>query len=43
MCDGMMLGYIDGLIDGWYDLMIEGLNEGSPGLTDGLKDLITLG
>ena len=43
MRDGMMLGYIDGLIDGLNDLTIEGSNVGSPGLTDGLKDLIKLG
>ena len=43
MREGIMLGYIDGLNDGWKDLIIEGCNVGSPGLTDGLKDLIKLG
>jgi hypothetical protein len=43
MREGIMLGYIDGLIVGLYDLIIEGFNVGSPGLTDGLKDLIKLG
>ena len=43
MRDGMMLGDIDGLIGGLNDLIIEGFNVGSPGLTDGLKDLIALG
>ena len=43
MREGIMLGDIDGLIDGLYDLVIEGFNVGSPGFTDGLKDLIKLG
>jgi hypothetical protein len=43
MRDGIMLGDMDGLIDGLNDLTIEGFNVGSPGLTDGLKDLIKLG
>ena len=42
MRDGMMLRYIDGLIDGLNDLIIEGFNVGSPGLTEGFKEGILL-